>query len=213
MTIGKEAAVWASTVGAGALAAQAGQTAAVQDLIKFITGEDETVRGKAWLNAHAVGPGAIAPLAALLSGQEQEVSRAARRAMWRIVRDAGRPGADALRQQAVGELLPLLADGQPRAVRYEVVWMLSELGGDECVAPLAKLLAAPDLREDARAALQRIPGDRSLAALRDALPAAPADYKPALAASLRARGVQVSDVPDAKLVPTKQTKVKPAQPE
>ncbi len=209
MATDEQTATWDPTGRTG----QPSASAAVEDLIKHLTGEDETVRGKAWLHAHTVGPEALDSLAGLLSGQEQEVSRAARRAMWRIVRDAGRPGAEELRQATVGSLMPLLADEDPWAVRHEVIWMLSELGGDECVSALAYLLGNVELREDARAALQRIPGKRSLEALREALAAAPADYKPALAASLRARGERVPNVPDVKLVPTKQTKIKPVQAE
>jgi len=214
MTTGGKAAMGAVTAtAANPWAAPADEPAAVVDLIRYIKGEDLTARAKAWKNAHIAGPAALRPLAALLTDEDIEVTRAARRAMWQIVRDAGRPGADPLRRQAVEELVPLLADGQPRAVRAEVAWMLSEIGGDESVPRLAALLTDESVREDARAALERIPGEQSLAALRAALAAAPDDYKPALAASLRVRGVAVPDVPDLKLVPTKTTTIKPVQPE
>jgi hypothetical protein len=86
--------------------------------------------------------------------------------------------------------------------------MLSEIGDDKAVDPLAALLTDKDLREDARAALQRIPGKKSLAALKAALATAPEDYKPAIAVSLRVRGVPVAGYPSKKLVPTKKTNVK-----
>ena len=214
MTTGGKAATGAVTGTAASLwAASADQPAALADLIRYIEGDDPTARAKAWQNAHIAGPPALRPLAALLTHEDIEVERAARRAMWRIVRDAGRPGADPLREQAITELLPLLADGQPRAVRYEAIWMLSEIGGDESVPRLAALLTDEPVREDARAALERIPGERSLAALHNAMAAAPDDDKPALAASLRVRGVAVPDVPDVKLVPTKPTTIQPVQPE
>ena len=214
MTTGKAAMGAVAGTAANLWAASADQPAAVADLIRYIKGEDLAARAKAWEHAHIAGPAALRPLAALLTNEDIEVTRAARRAMWQIVRDAGRPGADDLRQQAVGELIPLLADGQPRAVRYEAIWMLSEIGaGGRCVPALAPLLKDESVREDARAALERIPGERSLAVLRNALAEAPDDYKPALAASLRVRGVPVPDVPDVKLVPTKTTTVQPVRPE
>ena len=49
----------------------------------------------------------------------------------------------------------------------------------------------------------------SLAALRAGLESLPADFRPAMAESLRTRGVPVSGYPDQKLVPTKATGVKP----
>ena len=87
--------------------------------------------------------------------------------------------------------------------------MLSEIADDEAVGPVAAMLLDQTLREDARATLQRIPGDKSLAALKAALANAPEDYKPAIAVSLRARGEKVAGYPSQKLAPTKSTAVKP----
>jgi hypothetical protein len=58
--------------------------------------------------------------------------------------------------------------------------------------------------------LQRIPGDKSLAALKAGLAAAPDDFKPNIAQSLRQRGEEVPGIPCAKLVPSRKTNVKPA---
>ena len=109
----------------------------------------------------------------------------------------------------IRELLGLLGERQPRGVLVEAMWMLSEIGGNECVDPIAGLLARKALREDARMVLQRIPGDKSLGALRAALDSAGADFKINIAQSLRQRGVQVSGLPCQKLTPTKETAVKP----
>ena len=129
--------------------------------------------------------------------------------MWKIVRHVGRPGADAEKKPAVAALLALLGENWPVALRRDVLWMLSEIAGDEAVPQIAALLKHADLREDARCCLQRIPGQRSLEALRSALASAEGDFRSALADSLRARGVPVPNVPSKKLVPTKQTSVKP----
>ena len=63
----------------------------------------------------------------------------------------------------------------------ELLWMLSEIGDDQAVAPMAELLKHDELREDARMALERIPGEASLLALEGALKSAPADFKTNLA--------------------------------
>ena len=138
-----------------------------------------------------------------------EVARSARNALWQIVRHAGRPGADSDKKAVVAELLSLCGDGQPVAVRREVLWMLSEIAGDEAVPAVSALLDNADLREDARMTLQRLPGERSVAALQAALKSAPDEFKPNIAVSLRHRGVDVPGLPSAKLVPTKPTTVKP----
>ena len=76
-----------------------------------------------------------------------------------------------------------------------------------------RLIAARDafrevLREDARMALERIPGKRSVAVLEAALKAAPEDFKPNIGQSLRARGLKVRGLHCVKLVPRKKTNVK-----
>jgi HEAT repeat protein len=191
------------TLAAAAHAAPADLT----EIIEKIKNPDDAIRGPAWQQAGPFGAPAVKPLAEITTHQNFEVARAAKRALWKIVRQAGRPGADKDRQAVAAELIPLLAQGDPNA-RREFVWMLSEIGDDTAVDPIAALLAEKDLREDARAALQRIPGDKSLAALQSALTTAPGDYKPAIAVSLRVRGVQVVGYPSEKLVPTKKTNVK-----
>ena len=96
-------------------------------------------------------------------------------------------------------------------MRREVLWMLSEIGGLKSIQPIADLLANKELREDARMVLQRIPGRKSIAALRAGLKAAPEDFKINIAQSLRQRGVKVRRFPCVKLVPTKKTNVKPVK--
>ena len=74
---------------------------------------------------------------------------------------------------------------------------------------ISGLLENEQLREDARLVLQRIDGSESLAALKSALNSVPDDFKINIAQSLRARGVKVEGLPSQKLVPTKETQVKP----
>jgi hypothetical protein len=130
---------------------------------------------------------------------EFEIARSAKRAAWKIVRHAGRKGADTERAAVEAELLPLVKH-EDAAVRREVLWMLSEIGGNDSVEAIAAGVAA----------LERIPGRKSLQALKKALETAPEDYRPAIAQSLRVRGEKVKGYPSQKLVPTRGTTVKPA---
>ena len=151
----------------------------------------------------------ITELGPQLADGDVEVAREAKRSMWQRVRQAGRPGAGNERQATVTALVSLLQEGQPAAVYREMLWMLSEIGSAESVGPIAAILSNETAREDARMALERIPGEESLLALESALESAPADFKPNLAQSLRARGQEVPGLPCQKLKPTKQTKVTP----
>ncbi len=181
----------------------------VEELIASIRGNDEDARAKAWMHAGPLGAAAIAPLAPLMAAEDTETRRAAVRAAWKVVRHAGRPGAGAEASAVSRELVVLISGDQSEPVKREAVWMASEISGDEAVAPLARLLMDRDLGEHARAALQRIPGDKSLAALKDGFAAAPTERKAAIAESLHRRGVEVSGFTCRKLVPTKSTNVKP----
>lgn len=184
----------------------AADTAAVSALITKIKSTDDAVRGPAWQGAGPVGAPAVAPLADVMSDPDFEIARSAKRAIEKIVRHAGRPGADAERKAVQAELVKLLKHSNVN-VRRHAVWMLSEIGDDEAVAPMAEMLADREVREDARCALTRIPGPKATSAFKNAMESAPEEFKFALAESLRARGEKVSGYPSKKLAPVKPTSV------
>jgi HEAT repeat protein len=198
-----------AALGTGIAAAAAGATAATHgdELIARIQSRDDEVSTAAWQSAALYGAPAIKPLAALLTSQDFELARRARHALYKIVRHANRPGARAEARAVESELLSLLEDP---GTRREGLWLLSEIGGDRAVEPMAALLSDKDCREDARCALLRIPGEKVTAALRKALATAPEDFRYALADSLRARGGKVEGYPSRKMVPTAKTSVEPA---
>jgi HEAT repeat protein len=177
----------------------------VDALIAMIKDRNDKTRAEGWTRAGEVGAEAVKPLAAVMTSgdADREVALAARRALWRIVRHAGRPGGS----QECAALLPaiyaLLDDAWPEMLRRETLCMLSEIGGPESVSTIAGCLKSSELLEDARTALERIPGDDSLKALSEALSNVPAKYRNRIAQSLRVRGVQLSEelYPDTKLVP------------
>lgn len=189
--------------------ADAASKKGVADLIGKIKDSSAEVRTKAWQEAGEAGAAAVNALAEVMTDKDMEVARAAKRALWQIVHYTGRPGADQEKQAVAGKLAGLLGDDRPVAVRREVLWMLSEVGRKKAVEPIAGLLANKELREDARMVLERIPDKSSVAALRAGFKAAPDDFKPSLAQSLRNRGGKVRGYECVKLVPTKQTSIKP----
>lgn len=171
-----------------------------QDLVQRILSDDDNVRGDAWQNAGPAGAPAIGPLADLLTHEHFEVARSARRAIYQIIRHAGRPGATAEARAVEKALLPLLGHFRA-AVRREALWMLSEIASDDAVAPMARLLRDNEVRDDARMALQRVPGAAATTVLQNALNAAPENFRYNLAEALRKRGVKVEGYPSQKLQP------------
>lgn len=175
-------------------------------LIEAIRSPDDKIRGDAWTTAERFGPASIRALAGLLTDPQVEVARAARRALQRVVRHCGRPGAKADRATAQAELISLLQATAP-AVRKEAVWMLSEIGDARAVTAMAGLLGDPETQEDARCALLRMPAPQALKAFRRAWKSASEEFRPALAEALRQLGDKVEGYPSAKLVPNRQTTV------
>ncbi len=175
----------------------------VKKLISRIKDSDAGTRTEAWQSAGEVGAVAVKPLALVMTDDDAEVARAAKRAIWKIVRHTGRPGADKARRGVETKLRGLLGNDQPVAVRREVLWMLSEIGGMGSVKAIAALLTNKSLREDARMTLERIPNKQAVQALKAGFDAAPEEFKPNLAQSLRKRGQKVKGYPCVKLVPTK----------
>ncbi len=177
-------------------------------LLAAIKSDDVDTRANAVLAAGPLGAKAIKPLAKIAATGDLEVGRAAKRAMWKIVRCVGAPGVRDAKKAVASALVDLIATGQPVAVRREAFWMLSEIGGDEtleAIQDMPEILDDKEMREHARCCIERIPSEAAVELLQVGLEEAPDDFKLALAQSLRARGVEISQerYPCQKLVPTK----------
>jgi len=193
--------------GIPAVLSAAGQGAdPVNDLVARIKSKDDNIRGPTWQTAESAGAPAVRPLAEVMMDHDFETARAAKRALYRIIRHAGRPGAKHEAEAVTAELVLVLGSA-PARVRREVVWMLSEIAGDKAVAAMASLLADPEVREDARCALMRLSGRKATSAFQSAFAAAPEEFKYALAETLRERGVKLNGYPSQKLVPSRKTSV------
>lgn len=197
----------ALSAAATSIAFAAADNQAVNEFIARLRNADDQVRGAAWQNAGPLGAPAVKPLADLIAQPDFELARAAKRALWKIVRHAGRPKANRERFTVQKELLAVLA-AAPVVTRREVLWMLSEIGDDDAVVSIEKALGDAEVREDARCSLERIPEKSAVRALRRALKTAPEDFRYAIAHSLRVRGEKVNGYPSKKLVPTRPTEVK-----
>lgn len=180
-----------------------------QALLEGLKQSDPDARTETWQRAPEVGAQAVKPLVGLMGHENAEVARAAKRGLWHMIRHAGRPGAEAERGAIESELTQVILPDQPASILRDLLWMVSEIGTDRSVPAITALLAYADAREDARMALERIPGDRSIDSLKSALETAPEEFRPSIAHSLRVRGVEVSGYPTTKLQPSKKTEVQP----
>ncbi len=152
---------------------------------------------------------AVKTLTEMLKSDDPETKRAGKRQFWEMVRHVGRPGNAEQTQVLADALVKLLASDQPAVVKREALWAVSELGGNECVDPVAALLADKEVRQDACMVLERLPGEKPIEALKAALKTVPQEFVINVAHSLRARGIPADGPPCQKLKPTKQTQVKP----
>ena len=129
----------------------------VADMIAKIKIQDDAVRGPAWQSAGRFGAEAVEPLAEAMADADFETARCAKRALWKIVHTSGCPGNKKVVRALDRELISVLPDS-PAPVQCEILWMLSEIGGDDAVKPIAALLDDAEVRDDARCALTRLPG-------------------------------------------------------
>lgn len=180
----------------------------LDQLKQDIQSEDAKVRAAARDDAGTVGAAAVRPLGEIAASSDNfEVARAARRAIQNIVYFAGRPGADAEAAAVTAELLGLLDASNPTQLRKDTLWMLWQIAGEQATNRVAACLTEPEIAEEARMALERLPGQGATDALQAALDRASAKDRPALAYSLRMRGVPVEGVPDLRLQGVKKSKL------
>jgi tetratricopeptide (TPR) repeat protein len=163
---------------------------AVQDLIAGITDASPEVRTAAWKGAGPAGAAAVPALAGPMASDDPEVARCAIAALDRIAYHAGRPGAGEERAAVAAELSKLLANSYPVDARREVAYLVSLVGGADEVPALATLLQNPELADDARMALERIPGPAAGKALTAALDTAPPELQIRLIQALAHRAEQ-----------------------
>lgn len=156
-------------------------------LLLAIQGQDREARAKAIEKATSVGTRAIVPLGGICSGPDRGAAKAAGEALRRIVHHAARPGAASERKAAAMQLLRMIRTQWPRQQRVEALYLLGLIGGSESVAAIAAQMKDPDVGEEARMALERIPGSTATRALQQALRTASADLRPAVEQSLKHR--------------------------
>jgi HEAT repeat protein len=177
----------------------------LDQLIQDIQSEDHNVRAAARDQAGKIGAVAVRPLGEIAAGDNFEIARAANRAIQNIVYFAGRPGAEAEAAAVAAELLGLLDESNPTQLRKDALWMIWQIAGEQATTRVAACLRDPEIAEDARMALERLPGQGATAALQAAFEIASEEDRPALAYSLGMRGITVEGAADLRLKGVKQS--------
>lgn len=166
----------------------------VRELLSQLQSSNLDLRWEAAVKAGPIGAEAVVPLEDLMGGEDRGVTKAATEALRRIAHYSARPGARKEAQAVARELLKLTDPKRPRFVRVEALYLLGCIGDEKVVPPLEKLLYDPQVREEARLALERIPGKSATNALRRALKKVPEDFRANLQQSLRHRQMKPSTV-------------------
>ncbi len=156
-------------------------------ILKNLASPDGEIRFRASQEAVLLPIGELPALIALAESETPGVAKAARRALELRVHHAARPGAPREAAEVAQILLSASQTSKVRSVRAKALSLLGCVGDSRVVFGLARLLQDPEVHEEARMALERIPGSASTEALRRALKERPASEKPALEQSLRRR--------------------------
>lgn len=162
------------------------------DFLTDIQSQDKDVRFAAWRSAGAQEARVVPELARIAAKSSPGVTKAALEAMTTLTHSVGKSAPTDPKRLAVAKELVNVATSSATAlpVRAHALRLLSLVGGDESVAPVAKLLANADVREEAIFCLDRIPGDVSAKALVAAYGTVAPEFKGRVLAALGHRRIE-----------------------
>src|SRR3954453_21369120 len=127
-----------------------------------IRSDNRDTRFDAWRAAGGESPDNLPELAKLAASSNPSVAKAAREAMTTMTHSVGKLDTDDTRKAVARELTAIgTSRNYALDVRAHALRLLSLVGGADAVTPVAKLLADPDIREEAIFCLERIPGKES----------------------------------------------------
>ena len=160
-----------------------------KDILDQLQSPDANTRLNAWKSAGPAGASVVSGLGDLMASPDKSIAKCATGALQTVAHYAARPGAAKEAQAVTTALLKLADSTRPRMVRAEALTLVGVVGDAHAVPILTKLLADKDVREEARMALERIPGSASLNALKKAMASAPDEYKGSIQQSIQVRSV------------------------
>ncbi|HOJ33095.1 MAG TPA: hypothetical protein PKY35_13300 [Candidatus Hydrogenedentes bacterium] len=156
-------------------------------ILKNLSSPDPDVRMTAVKQAECLELADIPSLLQLIGDANFEVSRTAKMALDRVVASCGQVGKEEQKKQVTQALTDMLSSTLATEVKREILRRLGILGDDSAVAAIRKLLLDEHLGEDAKMALERIPGESSVCALVEVLPQASPQMQISILGSLKKR--------------------------
>jgi HEAT repeat protein len=147
-----------------------------QKLLADLQSKDKDVRFAAWRAADRSNADAIPQLGKLAASSEPGIAKAARESLITMTHSVGRDTSG--RSPVVSGLLKLTSTENPVAVRTLAFRLLSQIAGEDSIPAIMKFIAAPDVREEAIYAVERIPGAAANKALIGGYKDAKDDFKP-----------------------------------
>jgi HEAT repeat protein len=142
------------------------------------------VRFAAWRAAADLPPALIPEVGKLAGSANPGLAKAAREALTTLAHSVGKDPKAPKRPAVVKGLLDLTGQQWPLPLRVHALRLLSTIAAGPEVPAIARLLSAPDLREEAIYCLERIPDDAAVKAIAAAWSQAAGEFKPRILAAL-----------------------------
>jgi HEAT repeat protein len=178
---------WLMIVGVavGAPGAWSDEAMSLEAFLAGVRSEDANARRETFEKAGPLGAPAIAPLAELIAAgyregattRERDVAKAAATALDVIAHYASRPESGEERMAVSRELVKRLGPNTAEAVRIQALDLIGSTADDDVIPELAAMLRDPQMRERARAALERAACPAANQALLSAVPSASVDFR------------------------------------
>lgn len=155
-----------------------------QKFISELQSSNAEVRFAAWRAAGEVTPGVISDVGKLAASTTPGIAKAAREALTTMTHAVGKDPSAPKRPGVVKGLIELTGASYALDVRAHALRLLSGIAGDDAIPAIAKLMASPELREEAVYCLERIPTAAATAAIVDSYAGAKDEFKPRILAAL-----------------------------
>ena len=147
-----------------------------QKLLADLQSKDKDIRFAAWRAADGSNADAIPQLGKLAGSSDPGIAKAARETLTTMTHSVGRDTSG--RGPVVAGLLKITSTEYPVPARTLAFRLLSMSAGEDSIPAIVKSLSAPDVREEAIYAVERIPGPAANRALIAAYKDAKDDFKP-----------------------------------
>ena len=167
----------------------------INEYLAHIQSADAAVRYAAWKSAWQQKSDAVVPLSKLAASPDKGVAKAASAALPILAHHSARPGAYEEAEAVANELIKVAESADyTMPVRANALLLIGCIAPAQLVPRVAKLMANDELREEVRMAVERIPGNPSVHALKAGLKSTPESFHKNIEQSLHNRSLTPTTV-------------------